>query len=339
MSLLFLPSFDLSACNSLAVPAQAAFYVSVNSLEQLREALDFARREGLPRLMLGGGTNVILTQDFPGLVIHLRLPGKELVAENNEYVWLRVAAGESWSALVEFTLDNHYWGLENLSLIPGSVGAAPIQNIGAYGVELCDVFEELEALDITSGLPVTFDRDACAFGYRDSIFKGRYLDQYVITSVTLKLRKEPRLVLGYPALAEALKDLLREAITPRQVADAVCALRRSKLPDPAQIPNVGSFFKNPYVSPADYTQLRVEWPTMPAYPEKDRVKLPAAWLIDQAGWRGYLEAGVGVHPHQALVLVNPGRGSGAAVMALAARIQASVKNKFGIQLELEPRTY
>jgi UDP-N-acetylmuramate dehydrogenase len=339
LSLLFLPSFDLSQYNSLAVPARAAFYVSVSSVDQLREALAFARSEGLPRLILGGGSNLVLTGDFPGLVIHLRLQGKEQLAEDEQHVWLKVAAGESWSALVEYTLDNHCWGLENLSLIPGTVGAAPIQNIGAYGVELCDLFEELEALEIASGVQVIFDRDACAFGYRESIFKGPYLDKYVITSVTFKLRKEPRLVLDYPALAEALTEVPADALTPRRVADTVIALRRSKLPDPAQIPNVGSFFKNPYISIADYTHLQSRWPDIPGYPEADRVKLPAAWLIDKAGWRGYGEGGVGVHAQQALVLVNPGRGPGAAVMALASRIQASVLERFGIKLELEPRTY
>ncbi len=340
MALLFLPAFDLSAHNTLAVPARAAFYVSVSHDDELREALAFAREGGLPLLILGGGSNLLLADDFPGLVIHMCSRGKSVVAEDDTHIWLEVAAGEDWPGLVDYTLDHHYWGLENLSLIPGTVGAAPIQNIGAYGVELCDRFAELQAVEIASGLSVTFDRDACAFGYRDSVFKGRCKDAYVITSITLRLLKEPRLVVDYPALRQALAMTPEGELDPRRVADAVCQLRRSKLPDPAQLPNAGSFFKNPLVTRAHYDALRLDWPDLVAFDAGNgQMKLAAAWLIDRAGWRGYSAEGVGVHADQALVLINPGRCAGDRILALARRIQASVADHFGINLEPEPRIY
>jgi UDP-N-acetylmuramate dehydrogenase len=337
---LFLPTFDLQRHNTLGVPAVARYYTLVKDEEALRESLSFAVTHNLPLLILGGGSNIVLRDDFPGLVIHMGLLGKALVAENDEFVWLRVSAGENWHELVEYCLDFHYWGLENLSLIPGSVGAAPIQNIGAYGIELKDVFEELTALDICSGINVTFTGDACEFGYRDSIFKGRLKDRYVITAVTFKLRKQPRLELSYPALRDALSQLPPESITPQEVSRLVCAIRRSKLPDPAEIPNVGSFFKNPVVPLTQYHELQTRYPELVAYPvSENHVKLAAGWLIDKAGWRGHSLGPVAVHAQQALVLTNPGLAKGSHVLALAEKIQASVFEKYGVTLEPEPRFY
>ena len=337
---LFLPNFDLQHLNTLGVPVKAQYYVSVTDEEELLEALRYASSEKLPLFILGGGSNIVLCDDLPGLVVHVRLQGKTLVAEDNEFVWLRVAAGENWHELVEYCLDFHYWGLENLSLIPGSVGAAPIQNIGAYGVELKDVFEELTAIDIRSGLPVTFTRDSCEFGYRDSIFKGRLRDQYLITAVTFKLHKQPHLVLSYPALRDALATHTLESITPQQVSQVICEIRRNKLPEPAQIPNVGSFFKNPVIPATQYESLRANHPQLVAYPVDDQqVKLAAAWLIDNAGWRGQVCGPVAVHGQQALVLTNPGHAKGHEVVALAERIQLSVFEKYGVALEPEPRFY
>ena len=337
---LFLPNFDLQHYNTLGVPVKTQVYVSVADETELVEALRYAGHEKLPLLILGGGSNIVLCDDFPGLVIHIRLHGKTLIAENSEFIWLRVAAGENWHELVEYCLDFHYWGLENLSLIPGSVGAAPIQNIGAYGVELKDVFEELTAIDIRSGLPVTFTKEACEFGYRDSIFKGRLRDQYVITAVTFKLRKQAQLVLSYPALRDALTSQPADSITPKTVSDIICAIRRSKLPDPAQVPNAGSFFKNPVIPVAHYERLRLQYPQLVAYPvDEQQVKLAAAWLIDHAGWRGQVCGPVAVHGQQALVLTNPGRAKGSAVVALAEKIQQSVWEKYGVALEPEPRFY
>ena len=337
---LFLPHFNIQKFNTLAVPAVANYFVSVQNDEELREALAFARTEKLPLLILGGGSNIVLRADFPGLVIHIKTRGLDVVAENDEYVWLKVAAGENWHQLVEYTLDNGYYGLENLSLIPGSVGAAPIQNIGAYGVELKDVFAELAALDIQSGLTVMFTNESCQFGYRESIFKQTLKDLYVITSVTLKLNKTPALNLQYPALRSALKAIPAGDISPEQVSAAVIAIRQSKLPDPQQVPNVGSFFKNPVVPVGQFESLKLRFPHLVSYPVDDsHMKLAAGWLIDQAGWRGKEVDGVRVHPDQALVLTNPGKREGKLILQLADRVIASVEELFGVTLEMEPRVY
>ena len=337
---LFLPHFNLQKFNTLAVPALAQYFVSVKTDDELREALAFARTENLPLLLLGGGSNIVLRADFPGLVIQIKLQGKEVVDENDECVWLKVAAGENWHQLVEYSLDNALYGLENLSLIPGSVGAAPIQNIGAYGVEIKELVAELSALNIRSGLSVTFTNESCRFGYRDSIFKQSLKDQYVITSVTFRLRKQPQLNLTYPALRAALANIAEEDITPQQVSAAVIDIRQTKLPDPAVIPNVGSFFKNPVINQQQFDVLKAEHPAIVSYPAAaNQVKLAAGWLIDQAGWRGREVGGAVVHEQQALVLTNPLRSSGQAVLALAELIKKSVFEQFGVILEMEPRIY
>lgn len=335
---LFLPQFDLQAHNTLAVPATARYYVKVLTEQELREALAFAAQENLPLLILGSGSNIVLRDDFPGLALHISMQGKWLLNEDDDFIWLRVAAGENWHGLVEYCLGNHYWGLENLSLIPGSVGAAPVQNIGAYGVELKDVFAELSAVEIRSGITIVFTKEACEFGYRDSAFKNHLRDQYVITSVTFKLRKQPDLQLSYPALREALGQM--DTITPLEVSRVVCNIRRGKLPDPAQIPNVGSFFKNPVITLAHYCKLRLRFPDLVSYPVDDTsIKVAAGWLIDRAGWRGYSEGAVAVHAQQALVLTNAGGAKGSEILALARKIQNSVRAEYGIDLEPEPRVY
>jgi UDP-N-acetylmuramate dehydrogenase len=337
---LFLPQFNLQAHNTLAVPASAAYFVTVTTTEELRAALRFAKAEQLPLLVLGGGSNIVLRDNFSGLVVQLRTQGKTPVAETEEHLWLKVAAGENWQDLVDYSLNEGYYGLENLALIPGSVGAAPIQNIGAYGVELKDVFAELTALELASGLEITFTHENCGFGYRDSIFKQALKDKYVITSVTFKLTKRPHLKLSYPALRAALMYLADDEITPLDVRDAVVAIRSSKLPDPREIPNVGSFFKNPVISALQYESLLQCYPELVAYPQGDtEYKLAAAWLIDQAGWRGKSFEGARVHDQQALVLTNPNKLTGAAVLALAAQLQEDVQLRFGVTLEMEPRVY
>lgn len=337
---LFLPHFNLQKLNTLAVPALAQYFVSVKTDDELREALVFARTENLPLLLLGGGSNIVLRADFSGLVVQIKSQGREVVDENEEFVWLKVAAGENWHQLVEYSLDNALYGLENLSLIPGSVGAAPIQNIGAYGVEIKELVVELSALNIRSGLSVTFTNESCRFGYRDSIFKQSLKDQYVITSVTFRLRKQPQLNLTYPALRAALANIAEEDITPQQVSAAVIDIRQSKLPDPAVIPNVGSFFKNPVVDQQQFDALKAENPAIVSYPAAaNRVKLAAGWLIDQAGWKGREVDGAAVHEQQALVLTNPRKSSGQAVLVLADLIKQSVFEQFGVMLEMEPRVY
>lgn len=337
---LFLPHFNLQKFNTLSVPASAKYFVSTKTDDDLREAFAYARTENLPLLVLGGGSNIVLRADFPGLVVQIKSHGREVIAENDECVWLKVAAGENWHQLVEYSLDNALYGLENLSLIPGSVGAAPIQNIGAYGVEVKELVAELSALNIRSGLSVTFTNESCQFGYRDSIFKQSLKDQYVITSVTFRLRKEPRLNLTYPALRAALSDHIEADITPQQVSAAVIAIRQTKLPDPAVVPNVGSFFKNPVINQMQFDNLKARNPNIIFYPTVDgQIKLAAGWLIDQAGWRGKGTGGAVVHDQQALVLTNPQNGSGRAVLELAELIKQSVFEKFGVTLEMEPRIY
>lgn len=337
---LFLPHYNLQKLNTLAVPALAQYFVSVKTDEELLEALAFARTENLPLLLLGGGSNIVLRDDFPGLVVQIKSHGKEVVDENDEFVWLKVAAGENWHQLVEYSLDNALYGLENLSLIPGSVGAAPIQNIGAYGVEIKELVAELSALNIRSGLTVTFTNESCQFGYRDSIFKQSLKDQYVITSVTFRLRKQPHLNLTYPALRVALADIAEADIMPQHVSAAVIDIRQAKLPDPAIIPNVGSFFKNPVIDQLQFDTLKAANPKIVSYPAANsQVKLAAAWLIDQSGWRGREVSGAVVHEQQALVLTNPLKSSGQAVLELAELIKKSVFEQFGVILEMEPRIY
>lgn len=337
---LYLPQFNLQKHNTLAVPAVADWFVSIATDGELREALGYAHEHELPILVLGGGSNLVLSDDFHGLVIHMRSQGKRVVDEKGDSVWLQVAAGENWHSLVEHTLAHGFYGLENLSLIPGCVGAAPIQNIGAYGVELKDVFAELTAMDIHSGLIVNFTLDSCQFGYRDSIFKQHLKDKYIITSVIFKLYKTPKLMLDYPALRDALSDRPLDSITPLDVSEAVIAIRQSKLPDPAEIPNVGSFFKNPVVTSDKYLELLARYPELVAYPiGDDHFKLAAGWLIDRAGWRGREQDGARVHSRQALVLTNPEMQSGKAVLALANSIRDTVESLFGVLLEIEPRIY
>ena len=331
---------DLQPHNTLAVPARAAHYAALTDPAELPELLAFARQRQLPLMPLGGGSNLVLRDSFPGLVLHVQLRGRELVKEDKDHAWLKVAAGENWHQLVLDSLARGYSGLENLSLIPGSVGAAPIQNIGAYGVELQDVFEELQAVELASGETHQFSKDDCQFAYRDSIFKHPLKDRYLITSITLRLRQKPDLQLGYPALQEALTGTAPEQLTPSAVSRAVCQIRQSKLPDPAQIPNAGSFFKNPIVPHHQWHQLQTQYPKLVAYPiDGQHVKLAAGWLIEQAGWKGAQRGPVAVHDRQALVLTNPGRALGAQLLALAEEIQESVWERFGVRLDIEPRLY
>lgn len=337
---LFLPQFNLQKYNTLAVPAIANWYVNLASDEALIQALVQARALNQPIMVLGGGSNIVLRENFPGVVMHLCSKGKRVLEETHDFVVLEVEAGESWSELVEYTLGQGFYGLENLSLIPGTVGAAPIQNIGAYGVELKDVFTELKAINIASGLPVTFTADSCQFGYRDSVFKQKLKDQYIITRVCFKLTKNPQVNLTYPALQQYFKDADVTTLSPLQVSEAVISIRQSKLPDPKVIPNAGSFFKNPIVSLASCQQLRTSFPAMVAYPiDEHWVKLAAGWLIDNAGWRGREFAGARMHSEQALVLTNPNKLAGDHLLALAQEVVQSVQQKFGVTLEMEPRIY
>jgi UDP-N-acetylmuramate dehydrogenase len=328
--------FDLKAYNSLALPACAEYFCIATEPEHIYQAVQYARDNQLAVTPLGGGSNMVLAGDIAGLVILIKTRGIQAKKSNNDLLQVTFAAGENWHNAVEYCLEQGWYGLENLSLIPGNMGAAPIQNIGAYGVELSDLFVSLEAIELCSGKSVTLDRAACQFGYRDSIFKGISRDQYLITQVTLALSAQPTVELGYPALREALDE---PNPTPQAVSEAVCQIRQAKLPDPAKIANAGSFFKNPVIAVEQANTLLLSFPQMPCFPQGGRkTKIPAAWLIDQCGFRGVRQGGVGVHEHQALVLVNIS-GTGSELLALADEIAAAVLARFGIALDIEPRVY
>ncbi len=329
---------DLQAFNSFAMPCVARFYAAIASLADLRQALEYQQRYKMPLLVLGGGSNVLLPDKFPGLVLHIQLRGIELIKTGTETVQLKVGAGENWHHLVLYCLKSSWYGIENLALIPGTVGAAPIQNIGAYGVELADFFVSLEALDIRSGKVLSLDKEACQFGYRDSVFKSSPIQSPVILTVTLELSRTAKLRTDYKALADALaKQFAGQTLTAELVADCVCAIRRSKLPDPLQLPNAGSFFKNPVLNPRHYQELVEKFPDMPAFtnPGNNDVKVPAAWLLERSGWKGRREGAVGAHSQQPLVIVNYGGARQAEVTALATQMQRSVLEQFGIGLEAE----
>jgi len=327
-----LKDFDLKKFNTMGLSSKASFFVEVDSISDLRKAIEFAKEKKLEILVLGGGSNILFKSDFRGLVIHNALKGKEF----NKPTELRVSSGENWHELVLFCVENELYGIENLSLIPGSVGAAPIQNIGAYGVELESVFISLEALIIETGELRTFTKKNCKFGYRDSIFKRELKGKVVIVSVTLGLTKELKINTTYKALSEKLSE--KGIIDPdiKDVSRAVIEIRQSKLPDPDEIGNTGSFFKNPVISTEHFNQLKIEYPEIPSYPITERqVKVPAGWLIDKAGWKGKRVGNAGVHAKQALVLVNYGNATGEEIWNLAKEICLSIHTKFEITLTPE----
>jgi len=273
-------------------------------------------------------------------VMHQAQRGIEVIEDTVDAVVLKVAAGESWHALVQWSLQRGYYGLENLALIPGTVGAAPIQNIGAYGVEIAPFIRRVHTIGIDDRQRVNLSADECEFGYRDSIFKRGLRDKVIITSIELVLSKKPRLQLSYPALRNYLDSHTADELTPQAVFDAVVEIRRSRLPDPADTPNAGSFFKNPVITQQQLAEIVGRAPDLPQYPQDDgQVKLPAAWLIDQCGWKGKRVGGFGVHPQHALVLVNYGGDKGSELLALAGEIRRSVFDAYGIDLEIEPRVY
>ena len=340
MNIEIVEDHPLQELNTFGLPARGRYFCRTESVDDLQEALAFAEAHSLSILLLGGGSNVVLTRDFPGLVVHIALKGIELLEDTPEHCLLRAAAGEDWHSLVEYCLRNDYSGLENLSMIPGTVGAAPIQNIGACGVELRDRLESLQALDRATGGLARFSNPECGFAYRNSIFKQEHRDEYIITSVTLKLDKRPALVTTYGSVERELVAMGITDVTPRIVSQAVCNLRRRKLPDPAVLGNAGSFFKNPLVSTETFKELESRHKDLVAYPEACRgVKLAAGWMIDHLGWKGVRRGAVGVHTEHALVLVNYGGASAEEVLHLAREIQLSVKEAFGLDLEIEPRVY
>jgi UDP-N-acetylmuramate dehydrogenase len=327
---------DLAASNTLALPGRAALYASiVDSAELVATEL-----QQVPRFVFGGGSNLVLNGDFDGLVLHMAIPGRRLLSEDTDAWYVGAGAGENWHDFVQWTLAQGWPGLENLSLIPGTVGAAPIQNIGAYGLEIGERFHSLTAWDFEKRTFFSVDRNECRFAYRDSLFKqeGWHLNGRVaITAVVFRLPKAWVANIRYSDVALELAATDIASPTPQDVADAIIAIRRRKLPDPALTPNAGSFFHNPVIDAARATALAAAHPGLPRYPQPDgRVKLAAAWLIEQAGWRGKRLGPVGMYEKQALVLVNHGSATGADVRRAMAAVQAAVHARFGIDLTPEP---
>ncbi len=334
---LFQRDVSLAALNTFGLPARAAGFAAIESLAHLSALIAMPEWRRWRRFVLGGGSNLILSGDFNGLVLHARIPGQELLGDDADAWYVRAGAGENWHAFVRWTLERGWPGLENLSLIPGTVGAAPIQNIGAYGLEMAERFLRLEAVDLETGETVMFDRDACRFGYRDSVFKREAAGRYLIAAVTFRLPKRWRPLTGYADVAQELEVHRIASPTAREISDAVIAIRSRRLPDPARIGNVGSFFKNPVVDAAAFARLAARHPGLPHYPQPDgTVKLAAGWLIERCGWKGKSLGLAGVYEHQALVLVNRGGARGEDVLRLARAIQESVRAAFGLELEPEP---
>lgn len=327
---------SLKPYNTFGLDVNAGFLVTIDSVDDLDEVYQTGRFRSQKKMILGGGSNVLFTRGFTGVVAKNEMKGIELVKERDDNVFVSVGAGESWHQFVLWCIEKGYGGVENLSLIPGTVGAAPMQNIGAYGVELKDVFYSLEAYEIKTGKVISFFKEDCKFGYRQSVFKKGLKDQFVITKVTFILNKKPTFNLSYGNLKDTIDALKVEKVTLKDVSQAVINIRQSKLPDPVEIGNAGSFFKNPVIEKLHHEALLAQFPNIITYPvDEEYVKVPAGWLIEHAGWKGYKHGDIGVHEKQALVLVNHGQGRGRDIYQLSKDIQASVQSKYGIELERE----
>ncbi|MCK0191364.1 UDP-N-acetylmuramate dehydrogenase [Arenibacter sp. F20364] len=323
---------SLKKYNTFGIDAKAKFFCEINSIDALKKALAL---KGYPNLfVLGGGSNMLITKDLENLVLHINLKGIEVVSENNDEVVIKVNAGENWHNMVLWTLDHNYGGLENLSLIPGNTGTAPIQNIGAYGVELKDTFVSCEAMEIGTQKLKTFTKEECQFGYRDSYFKNEGLGKYIITSVSFKLTKRKHtLHVGYGAIVSELQNSGITEPSIGDVSNAVISIRKSKLPDPKELGNSGSFFKNPVVNRQQFENFTKLYPNAPYYKiSENEFKIPAGWLIEQCGFKGKRFGDAGVHKNQALVLVNYGNATGAEIIELAEKIMESVAQRFGISI-------
>jgi len=328
---------NLKPYNTFGIAAEARWFIDITNENDLRELIGSPVYKNNNVLILGGGSNVLLTKDFDGLVIHNSLKGIDVVDRNDHHVTIKVASGEAWHDLVVHAIDNNWGGIENLSLIPGTVGAAPMQNIGAYGVEVKEVIVKVDAMERSTGVLKTFSRDECRFGYRESVFKHHLKEKYFISSVTLSLTSiNHHLNISYGAINDTLKQMNVLQPTIRDVSDAVIAIRRSKLPDPKVIGNAGSFFKNPVIDTTRFNELKKRFPSIPGYTsDNQEVKVPAGWLIEQCSLKGIRIGDVGVHQHQALVLVNYDNGSGNEILELSKKIQRTVNETFGIELHTE----
>jgi UDP-N-acetylmuramate dehydrogenase len=329
-------NISLKPYNTFGIEANASQFVELQTLEEVQVLCQTFNLTDRKLLILGGGSNILLTKDFDGMAIKINLKGIEIVKENDEEVWVQAMAGESWHSFVTHCVEKNWGGLENLSLIPGCVGAAPMQNIGAYGTEIKAVFSSLKAVEIATGEMVEFNNEACEFGYRESVFKNKYKGKYIIVSVIFKLNKKPILNVSYGAIQDVLNEKGITSPTIQDISNAVIAIRQSKLPNPAELGNAGSFFKNPEIPAEQYQRLKNEFPEIPGYPApNNQVKVPAGWLIEQCQWKGKIVGNTGAHKNQALVLVNYGNATGNEILNLAKQIQDSVYNQFKINISPE----
>lgn len=324
--------FSLKQYNSFGIDEKAEAFISVQTIEELKQAL--ALEEYSSKFILGGGSNLLLTQAIKGLCIHINTKGIRVIRETDHEVTVEVEAGENWHELVLWSLAQGYGGLENLSLIPGNTGTAPIQNIGAYGVELKDVFEACSVLEISTLKEIDLSLEDMEFGYRTSLFKKKSKGQFVVTKLRLRLtKKNHKISIHYGAITKALADRVPN---PKNISKAVISIRKSKLPDPEDIGNSGSFFKNPIIGVDHFKRLQSQYPLLPSYPQNDlKLKVPAGWLIEAIGYKGYRKGDAGVHEKQALVLVNYGQATGQDILDLAEEIKAKIKAEFNIVLESE----
>jgi UDP-N-acetylmuramate dehydrogenase len=328
---------SLKQLNSFGLTAYARHFTELAHEVQINSLIQSEVFQKNPRLILGGGSNILLTGNFDGLVVKVALKGITVIGETDAHVIVRAAAGEDWPGFVEYCVDNNWGGLENLTLIPGNVGAAPMQNIGAYGVEIKDTFDHLSAYDLETGKEMIFGTDDCQFGYRDSIFKKKENKHYLIKSVCFKLTKENHQInTHYGSVKAELEAMAVKNPDIKDVMHAIQRIRRSKLPDPSELGNAGSFFKNPVLGSSEFRNFRQLWPDAPSFPDASGgMKIAAGWLIEQAGWRGFRDGDAGVHKDQALVLVNYGGASGHEILALARKIQDSVFKMFEIKISTE----
>ena len=330
-----LSNFSLKNHNTFGIEAKAKEFVAVHSIDELQQILQ--ENASKKKFILGGGSNMLLTKDIDALVIHVDLKGKKIIKENDTHVWVESQAGENWHEFVLWTLEHDFGGLENMSLIPGNVGTTPVQNIGAYGTEIKDTFESCEAMEISTQKMKTFSHSECNFGYRESIFKQEAKDKYIITSVVFKLTKKNHIIkTSYGDIIAELSNQNVAEPTLKDVSNAVIAIRKSKLPDPKELGNSGSFFKNPIVLKTDFEPIHAKFPDMKFYEVSEtEVKVPAGWLIEQAGFKGKRFGDAGIHKNQALVLVNYGNATGQEILAVSKDIQQTVFEKFGIYIEAE----
>lgn len=328
-------NFSLKKYNTFGIEANAKHFIAVHTTEELKTVLQHFKNE--PKFILGGGSNMLLTQDIQALVIHIDIKGKMIQKEDEDFVWVKCMAGENWHEFVLWTIDQDFGGLENMSLIPGNVGTTPVQNIGAYGTEIKDTFISCEAMDIATQEMRIFTKEACRFGYRESIFKHEVKDKYIITSVVFKLTKRNHNInTSYGDIKKELKKQQVVSPTLKDVSNAVIAIRQSKLPDPKELGNSGSFFKNPIIPRTLYEKVKQLYPDMPHYTVSDtEVKVPAGWLIEKAGFKGKRFGDAGIHKNQALVLVNYGHATGQEILAVSKDIQNTILKEFGIAIEAE----